>query len=94
MKIYMDKNGYAEYFFRDIDGERCRVYEHRLLMFAWGYLDSPFFNGDMQEIHHYDNPKWLNIEENLVALSPKEHMNIDPERAKIVTPWDKAIAGD
>lgn len=96
---YHDGKGYSFYCYRDtsVSGRKDRkycIYEHRLLMYAWGELDSVFFEEDAREIHHYESPKWLNIRSNLDSFTPEGHRDIDPERAKIKTPWDRQIASD
>lgn len=85
-------NGYRSIHAQD-ENNRGHILEHRLLMYARGELDSPFFAKDMREIHHVNGDKQLNVEWNLMALTPNEHKDIDPERAKIITPWDR-VAGD
>jgi len=97
---YFDGSGYVFFCARDTSipnkkDKKYGMYEHRLLMYAWGYLDSPFFTEDMREIHHLDPPKDLNIESNLDALTPEDHRDVDESRARLITPWDRrSTAGD
>lgn len=101
---YYDGSGYVFFCARDtaIHGKKDKkygMYEHRLLMYAWGYLDSPFFTEDMREIHHLPIGemacKDLNIESKLDALTPEKHREIDENRARLITPWDRqAVASD
>lgn len=101
---YYDGDGYVFYCARDtsIHGKKDKkygMYEHRLLMYAWWELDSPFFTEDMREIHHLpigDKPlKDLNIQDHLDALTPEEHRDVDESRARLITPWDRQmVAGD
>jgi len=101
---YYDGSGYVFFCARDTDihgkkDKKYGMYEHRLLMYAWGYLESPFFTEDMREIHHLpieDKPlKDLNIETKLEALTPEDHREKDESRARLITPWDRrAIAGN
>ncbi len=62
---------------------------HRLLMWAWGELESPFFSEDAREIHHERGVEWYNLEMELSALTPEEHREVDPGRARIRAPWDE-----
>lgn len=62
---------------------------HRLLLWAWDRLESPWFSGDPREVHHVRPIEWLNTPGNLEAMSPAEHMEVDPDRARIRgIPWD------
>ena len=63
-------------------------------MYAWGHLNSPFFSEDMREIHHIESPKLLNTEDNLMAVTPEEHKEIDESRARLRTAWDRQISAD
>ena len=95
---YYDGKGYMFFCVRDTSvpnkkDKKYAIYEHRLLMYGWGELDSVFFSNDMGESHHNENPKDLNIRDNLQSLTPKEHRDLDSTRAQLVTPWDR-LAGD
>lgn len=59
--------------YEEIRHNRSCLTHHRLLAYAWGYLDSPFFERDPREIHHRDSIPWHNSESNLEAVSPEEH---------------------
>ena len=91
-------NGRGYKYLRAIDGSKQgNIAVSRLLMYAWGELESPFFSNDMHEVHHLDLGSYVNIEDNLMALTPKEHREIDDKRANLITPWDRvemAKAGD
>ena len=69
----------------------CRILHHRVLAFAWGLLDSLCFSEDMREVHHNQQVRWLNIQDNLTALSPEDHREVDDGRARITTPWDRRV---
>lgn len=84
VRIDVTPTGYEQ--IRTSDGS-C-IQHHRLLAFAWGMLDSVFFEADAREIHHSQPVKWFNFERDLSALSPAEHRDVDPGRARISTPWD------
>lgn len=79
-------------------GDGCLL-EHRLLAYAWGMLDSPWFSEDAREIHHvapepHDTPcRWLPLESHMTALSPAEHRERCEGRSGIVTPWDRLERG-
>ena len=89
MRVRMNGNGYEEV--RVEDGETRRALpHHRILSWVWGGLDSPFFEEDAREVHHVEPVEWLNTEENLRALTPAEHREVDPGRAQIRAPWDHA----
>jgi len=64
---------------------------HRVLAFVWGLLDSPRFSEDMRQVHHEQPIPWLNTEDNLTALTPQEHREVDDGRARITTPWDRRV---
>ena len=86
MTVRFDVNpsGYEQ--IRTSDGS-C-IQHHRVLAFARGRLDSVFFERDARDVHHSQPVKWLNFEGDLSALTPAEHRDVDPERARISTPWD------
>jgi len=69
-----------------------RILHHRVLAFAWGLLNSPHFSEDTREVHHNQPVRWLNIEDNLTALTPEDHREADDGRARITTPWDRRAA--
>lgn len=84
VRIDVTPTGYEQ--IRTADGSTLQ--HHRVLLFAWGRLDSVFFENDAREVHHSEPIKWLNFEASLSALSPAEHREVDPGRARISTPWD------
>lgn len=87
MTVRFDTNGDGYEQIRASDGQT--INHHRLLMWAWGRLDSPFFSEDAREIHHEREVEWINFEMDLSALTPEEHREVDPGRARIKTPWDR-----
>jgi hypothetical protein len=76
-----------------IDGETHRLAHHRILSSLWGELESVHFSEDLREVHHRTPIRWLNTEENLEAVTPEEHREIDEGRAQIRTPWDRLNVG-
>jgi hypothetical protein len=75
MRLQTTGAGYEQVF---CDGKT--VEHHRLLAFAWGDLDSPFYPTDDREVHHETPIGWMNLESNIRALTPREHMELDPDR--------------
>ena len=86
-------NGYEQIRAARSDGSYAALNHHRVLMFAWGRLDSPFFSEDAREVHHETGVEWCNIEPELSAVTPWEHMEIDDGRAQIRTPWNELGSG-
>lgn len=85
LKLHTNGAGYEEMRV-DVyeDGRQThRLKHHRLLAYAWGKLDSVFFDDDMREVHHCTPVEWVNTEDNLVSLLPEEHRQVDDGRAKI-----------
>lgn len=76
-----------------VDGDRYSLPHHRILSTAWGDLDSVFFSEDLREVHHETPVRWMNLEENLSAVTPEEHREIDPGRRQIRTAWDRLDGG-
>lgn len=71
------------------DGSTAVLQHHRVLAWVWHDLESPLFSEDLREVHHDRPIPWLNTEDNLEALTPAEHREIDPGRARIRAPWDR-----
>lgn len=93
VRFWTNGMGYEEVRVCEIDDcgrrtNRSSVKHHRILAWLWGDCDSPFFDKDFREVHHKTNVEWLNIEDNLITLTPEQHRYVDDGRAKIVTSWD------
>lgn len=80
--------GYEQIQAETEDGETAILQHHRVLAWVWGELDSPLFSEDAREVHHVEGVPWLNVEWNLEGLTPAEHRERDPGRARIRAPWD------
>jgi len=85
-------HGYEEIRVHEIeDGERVRRWSlkhHRVLSWLWEELDSLNFKRNMREVHHKTDVEWLNTEDNLIALSPEQHREVDKGRRRIVASWE------
>jgi len=62
------------------EGTEYRLYLHRLTAYAHGEIDS--LDSPMH-IHHLDADPWNNHPENLEALTPEQHEQIDPHVANL-----------
>ncbi len=76
-RVEFDTDGYVSIRFCD-RGSEYRLYLHRLTAYAHGELDS--LGSDMH-VHHEDSDRWNNQPENLTALTPDEHAEIEPHVA-------------
>ena len=95
VRIGTNGNGYEQIRAPSPDGDTYHALNHhRLLLYAWGYLDSPWFEDDAREVHHETSVEWVNHEREMVALSPQDHREVDPGRARIRAPWDDLGRGE
>jgi len=76
-RIEFDTAGYISLRFCHRSTE-YRLYLHRLTAYAHGELES--LDSD-KHVHHVDADRWNNQPENLEAMTPDEHAEIDPHVA-------------